>query len=207
MNLDAVKALLRPYAARIGDMIQRCAVKRVDDAPKTQALQVTAAADATRAGVEHFQPYGFAAVPLAGAEGIMLALGGHADHALVIAVADRRYRLRNLQAGEVAIYTDEGDEIRIKRGGTIEVKASSQVKLTAPGVVLVNDSDAMALASRTDARLAHLEAAFNAHVHATAAPGPPVPPTPIPGVIPVEAPPPGSGFVGTVASAVVKGAP
>lgn len=207
MNLDAIKALLRPYAARIGDMIQRCRVTRVDDATRRQTLQVIAAADATRAGLEHFQQYGFAASPLPGAEGVLLAFGGHADHAVVIAVGDRRYRLRNLEAGEVALYTDEGDEIRIRRGGTIEVKASTEVKLTAPHVVLVNDSDSMALASRTDARLAHLEAAFNVHVHATAAPGPPVPPTPIPGVIPVETPPPGSGFVGTVASASVKGAP
>lgn len=207
MNLEAIKALLRPYAARIGDMIQRCVIRRVDDEPKIQVLQVTAAGEATRSGIEHFQPYGFATVPIPGAEGVLLAFGGHADHAVVIAVGDRRYRLRNLEAGEVALYTDEGDEIRIRRGGTIEVKASTQVKLTAPGVVLVNDSDAMALASRTDARLTHLEAAFNVHVHATAATGPPVPPTPIPGAIPVETPPPGSGFVGTVASASVKGAP
>lgn len=156
MNLEAIKAMLRPYAARIGDMIQRCRVTRVDDTTKRQTLQVIAAADATRAGLEHFQPYGFSASPLPGAEGVLLAFGGHADHAVVIAVGDRRYRLRNLEAGEVAIYTDEGDEIRIKRGGTVEVKASTQVKLTAPGVVLVNDSDAMALASRVDAQLGQI---------------------------------------------------
>jgi hypothetical protein len=70
---------------------------------------------------------------------------------------------------------------------------------------------AAALAERVEGRLAHLEVAFNAHLHTI---GPPVIPAPlpvitlgpvaIPGVIPVETITPGSGVVGTVASSSVK---
>jgi hypothetical protein len=66
-------------------------------------------------------------------------------------------------------------------------------------------TEAAAIASKTDARLSHLEAAFNAHVHPTAAVGPPSPPTPVLGIIPVEtALPVGPGVVGTTASSTVK---
>lgn len=38
----------------------------------------------------------------------------------------------NLQAGEVALYTDEGDRIHLKRGGVIQVLATTRIELVAP---------------------------------------------------------------------------
>lgn len=66
-----------------------------------------------------------------------------------------------------------------------------------------NASYAVALAEKVNSRLTHLETAFNAHMHPTAALGPPSPPTPVPGAIPVENVA-GSGVVGSVASSAVK---
>lgn len=60
-------------------------------------------------------------MPLPGAEALAAFIGGNRDHGIVIAVDDRRYRLRGLEGGEVAIYTDEGDKIVLKRGNKIEV--------------------------------------------------------------------------------------
>lgn len=58
-------------------------------------------------------------------------------------------------------------------------------------------ADFVALASLVSDRLDKLQAAFDAHMHATAATGPPSPPTPVVGLIPV-------GALAPVAAAKVK---
>lgn len=78
-------------------------------------------------GMERIQNYGFTAVPHSGAEGIVVFAGGDRSHGLVIAVEDKRYRLKSLQNGEVAIYTDEGDNITLKRGKVIEINTDTLV--------------------------------------------------------------------------------
>jgi len=74
---------------------------------------------------ESFQHYGFSSRPLSGAEGIVIAQG---NHVVMIAEDDRRYRI-GIEAGEVCLYTDEGDHIRFKRGKEIYIKSGN--KLTA----------------------------------------------------------------------------
>ncbi|WP_300656121.1 phage baseplate assembly protein, partial [Pseudomonas sp.] len=77
--------------------------------------------------------------PHVGAEALVLAVGGHRAHSVVIACADRRYRLTTLEDGEVALYSDEGDKVHLKRGRVIEVvtetlniSASSAVNFDTP---------------------------------------------------------------------------
>lgn len=84
------------------------------------------------------QHYGFTSAPLAGAEFIALPIGGNSKHVVVIATEDARYRLK-VKDGEVAIYSDEGDHVHLKRGRVIEVvtdtllvKASSKVRFETP---------------------------------------------------------------------------
>ncbi|MGC9741841.1 phage baseplate assembly protein V [Pseudomonas sp. P1B16] len=84
------------------------------------------------------QHYGFTSAPLAGAEFIVLPIGGNSKHAVVIATEDARYRLK-IQDGEVALYSDEGDHVHLKRGRVIEVetetllvKASKKVRFETP---------------------------------------------------------------------------
>ena len=69
---------------------------------------------------ELFQHYGYASAPLPGAEYIAIPVGGNSRHTVVVASEDGRYRLR-LQDGEVALYTDEGDRVHMKRGRVVEV--------------------------------------------------------------------------------------
>jgi phage gp45-like len=49
-------------------------------------------------------------------------VGGDRNNGVVVAVGDRKFRLKGLQGGEVAMYTDEGDIIIMKRGHNIKVK-------------------------------------------------------------------------------------
>lgn len=140
LNLPrTVELMVRSLRNQVTNMVTRAIVKVVDDSQKFQALQVDLGNDEVRGDVEHVQPYGFTSVPLKGAEAVTVAVGGRRDHLVAIMVGDRRYRLRNLESGEVAVYTDEGDQMVFKRGGTIEVTASTKVKLITPLVEATQD--------------------------------------------------------------------
>lgn len=88
---------------------------------------------------ELMQQYGFTSAPLAGAEYICLPIGGNSSHAVVIAVEDARYRLKVVD-GEVALYSDEGDHVHLKRGRVIEVVTEKLLVRAEKGVVIESPS-------------------------------------------------------------------
>jgi len=134
MSPRALDRLVAPIRRRLSLMVGRCVVNLVNDAAMMQGVQVSLLADEVIDGVERLQSYGFTAHPLAGAEAVMLSIGGVRTKTMnvVIACDDRRYRLTGLASGEVAMYTDQGDKIVIKRGGTIEVTAATKLLVHAP---------------------------------------------------------------------------
>jgi len=69
---------------------------------------------------ELFQHYGYTSNPPPGTMKIVLPIGGKTSHSIIIATEHGDYRLKNLESGEVAIYSDEGDSIVLKRGRLIE---------------------------------------------------------------------------------------
>ena len=104
------------------NVLARCTVALVDAARKLQTLQLRVTAREVRDGIEHLEPYGFTSNPHPGAEGVLLFAGGDRSHGVVVCVADRRFRLQGLQSGEVALLTDEGDQLHFKRGRVIEIQ-------------------------------------------------------------------------------------
>lgn len=130
--MAGLQRALRPLGQRVTMMIGRAVLQLVDDARAMQTLQVSLLDGELRGDAERFQNYGFTSHPLPGAEAVVLSVAGSRDHMLVVAVDDRRYRVQGLAEGEVAIYTDEGDQIVIKRGGTVEVLAATKVQITTP---------------------------------------------------------------------------
>jgi phage baseplate assembly protein V len=144
--------------------VARAVLNRVNDVKKMQTVQLTALEGETRADVERVHEYGFTSVPLEGAEAVAVFPGGFREQGLVIATDDRRYRLTGLTAGEVAIYTDQGDKVVIERGGTIRVTASTKVVIAAPLVELAGNTDAVALASKVAAQLTALKSAISGAV-------------------------------------------
>jgi phage baseplate assembly protein V len=130
---------MRALGNRIVNMVSRFVLALANDATKMQAAQISILDSETRDDVERFQQYGFTSVPLPGAEGIVIFVGGARDHPLITNIDDRRHRMRNLEPGEVAIYTDEGDFIHIKRGGEIHVKAATKLYIDTPLVHITGD--------------------------------------------------------------------
>jgi len=122
MNLRDVNQMLQPLRDRVMLMVARGVLKLVNDAGGLQTAQIGLLEDELRDKVERVQDYGLTSNPLPGAEPVVLFVGGNRDHGLIIKVDDRRYRLKGLKSGEVALYTDEGDFIHLKRDRNIEVK-------------------------------------------------------------------------------------
>lgn len=106
---------LRELQRRVMNALARAVIEQVSDGTKMQVVQISLMADEVKGGVERYQEYGFTSVPLTGAEALAAFIGGNRDHGIVICVADRRYRLKGLAAGEVAIYDDQGQKIVLHR--------------------------------------------------------------------------------------------
>lgn len=128
-----------PLAAFVGGILSRGAVTLANAANKIQTLQIALQDDESKNDVEHFEPYGYTSHPLPNAEVLVGFIGGDRSHGVVMCAADRRFRIKSLQPGEVAIYTDEGDKIVLKRGHNIEVdthtltiNASTAVNINTP---------------------------------------------------------------------------
>jgi hypothetical protein len=74
---------------------------------------------------ERFQTYGHTSVPkppddAAGAKAAEVVVGtiaGNRNHMVVLAIDDRRYRMKNLKPGEVATHDDQGQNTHIARDG------------------------------------------------------------------------------------------
>lgn len=130
-----INSMIAPMRRRVRLMVSRAILSAVNDAGGIQVVQVKLLADEVRDSVERFQNYGMTSVPLPGAEGVMVCVSGNRDHGIVIAMDDRRYRIKGLQAGEVALFTDEDKQdhkhrIIFKRGGEIQVLAKN-ISITA----------------------------------------------------------------------------
>lgn len=134
-NPRVFQRLIGPVWRRMRLLVSRGVLKLVDDSLKLQGVQVSLLGDEP-AWAERFQEYGYTSHPLPGAEAIVAAVGAQRAHLVALSVDDRRHRPKGLQPGEVCLYTDEGDEIRFKRGRVIGVKAGTELAVESPLVTV-----------------------------------------------------------------------
>ena len=80
---------------------------------------------------QRIEPYGLSYMPKAGAEVYLVFPAGDRAQGLALVIGDRRYQVE-LQAGEVALHDDEGNMVKLGRGGVITIKANAAVNIEAP---------------------------------------------------------------------------
>ena len=181
--IPAVRQLLAPLHRRVMLMVNRAVLSAINDAGGVQIVQVQLLDGEVRDGVECFQQYGHASVPFAGAEGVMVSVGGSHDHGIVIAVEDRRYRLKNLAPGETALYDDQGQKVHLTRNGIvvdgagkpITVQNTPHVDFNTPtvnmsgnlnvGGNIVAQGDITDSAAVIPKTMAGMRVAYNGHTH------------------------------------------
>lgn len=136
---------LGPMARRIGNLLSRGVVGFVDSARKMQSLQVNLLAGESKDDIEHFEPYGFTSCPKPGAETIAAFFDGDRSTGVVLVVADRRFRLTGLAAGEVAIHDDQGQKVHLTRAGIVIEGAGLPIKITDTPTVTIEASTSIVL--------------------------------------------------------------
>jgi len=114
-----IDARIRRHVAGIRQTF-RGVLTLVKTAGAVQLVQVDGLAGEQLQDAELFQHYGLTSNPPPGTMAVVVPVGGKTSHGIVIATEHGSYRLKNLASGEVAIYTDEGDSIVLKRGHLIE---------------------------------------------------------------------------------------
>lgn len=113
---------MRELKSAIRNLLSRGVIRLVNSAAKCQLVQIEMLGGELKDDVEHLEPYGYTSCPHDGAEHVAVFPDGDKSHGVVLVVADRRYRLKGLKKGEVALYTDEGDRIVLRRGRRVEIK-------------------------------------------------------------------------------------
>lgn len=180
-----IDRLVAPLRRRVRLMISRAVLSAVNDAGGIQLVQVKLLAGEVRDGVERMQDYGFTSVPKPGAEGVMACVSGDRDHGIVVVMDDRRYRLKWLASGEVALYDDLGHIIHLTRTGIVIDGGGHALNVTnAPDIYLSGDlhveGDIVAGGDISDAAgiksMAGMRETYNEHTHSetgttTSAPG------------------------------------
>src|SRR5262245_24583072 len=118
-----MRSTVRDAAYRAFLAMTRGTLTKTDDEKLMQEVEIDLLAGEYMTQVERFQQYGFTAVANPPkkeddkkiAEMLVTFIGGNRDHAIVMAIDDRRHRLIKLKDGEVAIYDDQGQKVYVKR--------------------------------------------------------------------------------------------
>ncbi len=137
--IGAAREMMSGLEGRVRGMVARAIVRLVDDARQAQEVQIELLADESQDAVERFQNYGLTSVPHTGAEALVVFAGGLRSHGVVLAVEDRRYRLTGLEDGEVALFDDLGNIIKLGRE-RIEMTAVTELRVEAPKVVVQSNN-------------------------------------------------------------------
>lgn len=118
---------IKAIGNRINLLAGRGTLQFVQDGGNRQLVQFTALKGETKDEVERVQNYGLTSNPPAGSRVIFISIGGNRDHPVAIAVDNSAHRVKGLEPGEVALYSDEGDRIVLRRGNKIEVETKNLV--------------------------------------------------------------------------------
>ncbi len=145
-------------ARRIMMTVRRGRVKVVDDTGVIQIHQVDLGPQGPNGslGIRDNTPvanlFGFTSVPPTDADAIMLSVGGDTSIGVVIGHNHQQYRLKNLGAGDAALYDQRGAyawfkstglvidaaglDVTIQNAANVTVTASTKVVVNAPTVEL-----------------------------------------------------------------------
>lgn len=125
-------------AAQIWHRVRLLVAQGVGTLIGADVVQATVLDGETLPKVRRVEPYGLSYRPKPGCEVYMVFPGGDRAHGIALVIGDRRYQM-NLVEGEVALHDDEGNYVKLGRGGVATVKAATEVVVDAPLVRTAGD--------------------------------------------------------------------
>lgn len=134
-----ISRMIRPVLNRVMMVVARGVLEAVKDAGGIQLVKAEFLEGETKEDVERMQQFGFSSNPPPGSEVVAVFVGGNREHGFIIACDHREFRFKPLESGEMAIYTDDGTHIHLKKAGHVEVKAATKVTLDVPDTLIKGD--------------------------------------------------------------------
>ncbi|AYR24264.1 phage baseplate assembly protein V [Herbaspirillum rubrisubalbicans] len=179
--LALIREATADFKAKINLMLGRGIVSKVNDAAAIQLIRGKLMDGEDYDQMERVQQYGFTSVPKAGAEFLSTFIGGNRDHSVIVAVDDRRFRLRGLRDGEMAIYDDQGQKVHLTRNGIvidgggkpISIQNTPEVDMTTPLVKMSGDLKVVGsisadgdISDHGNKKMSAMRTVYNDHDHA-----------------------------------------
>ncbi|HCB9839984.1 TPA: phage baseplate assembly protein V [Escherichia coli] len=149
-----------------------------DDSGVVQTVQVQSPSE-VRSDTPVLQQFGFSSVLPAGTDVVLVSLAGNRSSAVVVASGHQSYRINGLSSGEVVVYNQWGQYVRLGEDGivveasgqpvtvnsatTLEVTATDGVTLKTPSLKVTGDITDNCESNCTT--LKALREAYNDHTH------------------------------------------
>ncbi len=156
------------YDPNIRSQLLRAALQSVDDSGPQQLMKLTGLAGQPIGEAVRSQHFGLSSVPPAGAEGLILALGGGFDRAHALGFEHPGKRPTNTPAGGTVLYDAYGDAVSVVQA-KLRVVHASTIELVVGGVSLTITGAGVAIVGGT---VTHQTLDIGAtHVHGGVTPG------------------------------------
>jgi phage gp45-like len=104
-----------------------------------------------------------------GTDAVAVFASGDRSNGVIIATGNQKYRLRNLKPGEVALYDNAGNIVKLAAGGNLEITCPTKVRVVTPRLEVTGDIiDHCDEQDHTDADMRTI---YNSHTHRGVQPG------------------------------------
>ncbi|EFG2176078.1 TPA: phage baseplate assembly protein [Escherichia coli] len=172
---------MNPVQVLFRRLVSLLSVGRVtagDDSGVVQTVQVQSPSE-VRSDTPVLQQFGFSSVLPAGTDVVVMSLAGNRSSAAVVASGHQSYRINGLSSGEVVVYNQWGQYVRLGEDGivveasgqqvlvnsatTLEVTATDGVTLKTPSLKVTGDITDNCESNSTT--LKALREAYNDHTH------------------------------------------
>lgn len=134
----ALQRLMAPIITRIRRVCLGAIIRRVDDDGDLQRMQVESIGHSVYDNVEKFEQFGFTSNPPLGLDAIIIERCG--KH-IIVAIGDRKYRIKNLESGDTAIYDVRGQTIILNKTGISVTDAHGNTVVTDSNGINTTDTN------------------------------------------------------------------
>lgn len=123
-------AAIEQMMRRISTMLWRGRITSVNDGGNVQIVQVKLNPQEVK-DAPRLAEYGFSSSPPIGSDMVMVCLAGNRSNGVVVATNHQSSRIKGLSTGEVAVYDNKGQSIRLTSEGIV-ITAPLGVKYDTP---------------------------------------------------------------------------
>ncbi|HFS4717700.1 phage baseplate assembly protein V [Escherichia coli] len=138
---------MNPVQVLFRRLVSLLSVGRVtagDDSGVVQTVQVQSPSE-VRSDTPVLQQFGFSSVLPAGTDVVVMSLAGNRSSAVVVASGHQSYRINGLSSGEVVVYNQWGQYVRLGEDGIVVEASGQQVLLNSATTLEVTATDGVTL--------------------------------------------------------------